>query len=209
MRKGGRRKKKLDRGKRIAQSCPHGQVLRPERSYPGECGALHGVLHGGAGLWVSSRVGCGHSLSLELRSLMYSDTRLHWWGLGPRFRSLGACASSQERQEPQRSLVEAAPQREGSRGGLTRAHRCGACSRQPPSRAPYHCPTTVPSYFGPRGRPPTALQREGNRDPQPSLPQTILVLGSPVSPSLPPTSFSITAEHTLRPGSGKAPGLVP
>lgn len=107
-------------------------------------------------------------------------------------------------------LLSSVPKREGRRSSLRRLSRWGDGSRRPPLHAPYHCPISVPSYFGPRERPPTALWKHGNRDPQPSLLQTILVLGSPLSPLLPPTSFSITSEHTQRePRLWESPWVVP
>lgn len=103
-------------------------------------------------------------------------------------------------------LLSLVPRREGRRASLKRLSRWGDCSRQPPLHAPYHCPISVPSYFGSGECPPTVLWKHRNRDPQPSLPQTILVLGSPLSPPPPHTSFSTTSEHTMSPGSGKALG---
>lgn len=90
---------------------------------------------------------------------------------------------------------------------LQRLNRWGDRSRQPPPGPPDHHPISVPSYFGPREHPPTALWKHGNRDPQ--LPEAILVPDSPLSPLLPPTSFIITSEHTVSPGSGTSPGIVP
>lgn len=65
----------------------------------------------------------------------------------------------------------------------------------------------VPSYFGPRERPPTAPWKLWNRDPQP--PQAILGLGSPLSPLLPPGAFlvALCAPRVLPPG--KPLGTVP
>lgn len=86
----------------------------------------------------------------------------------------------------------------------------GDGSRQPPPPAPYPCPIAVPSYSGPRELPPTAPWEHWNRDLQPPPPQSILILGSPLSPLLPPASFcTACSEHTVSPGSGRGPGWCP